>query len=80
MRRKVVGSVILIKHSGEPTVWPVRQTGSDDLAHLHEIFETAVKMCSTELMEGGCLKLLDADSNVIREQRGPTPTYQEEVK
>ena len=72
MSRKVVGSVVLIKHSGEPTVWPVRKTGEDDLAHLLEIFETAISMCSTELLEGGCLKLLDVDNNVIKEHRGTT--------
>jgi len=70
MGRKVIGSVILVKHSGEPTVWPVRQTGDDNVAHLHEIFKTAIAMCSTELLEGGSLKLLDADNNVIKEQRG----------
>ena len=69
-RRPKVGSVILIRHDGTPTVWPVQQTGDNDMAHLLEIFETAVNMCQYELAQGGTLKLLDVDNNLIKEQRG----------
>ena len=69
-RRPKVGSVILIKHDGAPTVWPVQQTGEDDMAHLLEIFETAISMCQYELAQGGTLKLMDVDNNLIKEQRG----------
>ena len=72
MSRPQVGSVILVTHSGEPTVWSVKRTGEDDRSHLLEIFETAVMMCQLELLEGGTLRLLDADNNVIKEQRGIT--------
>lgn len=69
-RRPTVGSVILITHEGKPTVWPVKRTGDDDMAHLLEIFETAKAMCRGELLEGGTLKLMDVDNNLIKEQRG----------
>ena len=69
-RRPVVGRVILIEHGGTPTVWPVKQTGDDDRAHLLEIFKTAINMCYYELAQGGTLKLLDAQGNVIKEHRG----------
>jgi len=69
-RRPTVGTVILIKHDGTPTVWPVKRTGSDDRAHLIEIFETAINMCQYELAQGGTLKLMDSDNNLIKEQRG----------
>ena len=65
-KRPNVGTVILIAHDGKPSVWPVQKTGEDDLAHLLEIFETAKSMCQTELMEGGTLKLLDAENNLIK--------------
>lgn len=67
--RPTVGSVILIKHDGTPTVWTVQKTGDDDLAHLLEIFETAKNMCHYELVQGGTLKLMDVDNNLIKEQR-----------
>ena len=70
MKRPKVGSVILITHDGTPTVWPVEKTGNDDRAHLIEIFETAINMCSYELAQGGTLKLMDADNNLIAEHRG----------
>ena len=69
-RRQTVGTVILIAHDGKPTVWPVQKTGDDDLAHLLEIFETARMMCRSELLEGGTLKLMDAQNNLIKECRG----------
>jgi hypothetical protein len=69
-KRPTVGSVILIKHDGTPTVWPVQKTGDDDMAHLLEIFETARKMCHCELLEGGTLKLMDVDNNLLKELRG----------
>ena len=68
-RRPTVGTIILIKHDGTPTVWPVRGAGVDR-AHLLEIFETAIAMCQYELAHGGTLKLMDADNNLIVEQRG----------
>ena len=68
--RKVVGTVILIAHDGEPTVWSEKRSGDDDMKHLHEVFETAKRMCMLELLEGGTLKLMDADNNLIKEQRG----------
>jgi|TARA_B100002019_G_C20879170_1_gene407818 hypothetical protein len=79
MTRPVIGTIILISHDGRPTVWPVRRRGADDsehlletkdLIHLLETFETAKQTCGTELMEGGTLKLLDAENNLIQEQRG----------
>ena len=69
-KRPKVGEVILIKHDGTPTVWPIQKTGDDDRAHLLEIFETAKGMCHYELVQGGTLKLLDVDNNLIAEQRG----------
>ncbi len=69
-KRPKVGSVILIRHDGTPTVWPVQKTGDNDMDHLLEIFETAVNMCQYELAHGGTLKLMDADNNLIKEQRG----------
>jgi len=68
--RPTIGTVILIAHDGKPTVWPVKQSGDNDLAHLLEVFETAVAMCKTELLEGGTLKLMDAGNNLIKECRG----------
>ena len=41
----------------------------DDMAHLLEIFETATMMCKSELMEGGTLKLFDANNNLVKERR-----------
>ncbi len=68
--RKTIGTVILVEHSGRPTVWPVKRSGQDDRAHLLEIFETAKSMCRTEVAEGGTLKLMDAENNLIDEWRG----------
>jgi|TARA_E500000331_G_scaffold216891_1_gene207860 hypothetical protein len=68
-RREIIGSVLLIEHSGKPTEWSVRRSGSDDMAHLLEIFETATMMCKSELMEGGTIKLFDADDNLVKERR-----------
>jgi hypothetical protein len=68
--RPVVGRVILIEHSGKPTEWTVRQSGDDNTAHLHEIFETAKTMCAYELALGGTLKLIDKDNVQLDEQRG----------
>ena len=70
MTRPVIGTIILISHDGRPTVWPVRRRGADDREHLLETFETAKQTCCTELMEGGTLKLLDTENNLIQEQRG----------
>ena len=70
MKRPKVGEVILITHEGKPTVWPVKRAGDDDMAHLLEIFETAINMCQYELAQGGTLKLLDVDNNLIKEHRG----------
>ena len=69
-KTREVGSVILIGHSGEPTVWPVQKSGDDDTAHLLETFESAKKMCTYELAQGGTLKLIDASGAVIKEHRG----------
>ena len=69
MGSTIIGSVILIEHSGKPTEWPVRRSGSDDMAHLLEIFETATMMCKSELLEGGTLKLFDTKNNLIKERR-----------
>ena len=68
--RQSVGSVILIEHSGKPTVWPVQRTGDDDEANLLEIFETAKMMCTYELAQGGTLKLLDVEGGLVAEHRG----------
>ncbi len=70
MTKPVIGTVILISHDGRPTVWPVRSRGVDDYEYLLETFETAKQTCITELLEGGTLKLLDAENNLIQEQRG----------
>jgi hypothetical protein len=70
MKRPVVGSVVLIKHSGEPQKWTVKRTGDDDNAHLLEIFKTAVMMCKVELNEGGTLLLLDVNGDLIKDHRG----------
>ena len=70
MTRPVIGSVVLISHSGNPTKWSVKRSGDDDNAHLNETFMTAVMMCNKELAEGGTLILLDADGCMIKEQRG----------
>ena len=68
-RTKYIGSVLLIEHDGKPTEWTVKKHGTDDMAHLLEIFETATMMCKSELMEGGTLKLLDVNNNLIKERR-----------
>ena len=68
-KQPVIGNVILIEHDGRPTVWPVKRSGDDDMAHLLEIFETAKNMCFSELSLGGTLKLMDADNNLIKECR-----------
>ena len=67
----IIGEVILVNHEGRPTVWTVQRSGDDDRAHLLEIFETAISMCQYELAQGGTLKLIDADKNLIAEHRGP---------
>ncbi len=68
-KRPVIGNVILIEHDGRPTVWPVERSGADDKIHLLEVFETARRMCYSELRLGGTLKLMDADNNLIKEYR-----------
>jgi hypothetical protein len=69
-KTKAAGSVILIEHSGKPTIWPVQKTGDDDSARLLEVFETAKMMCTYELAQGGTLKLLDSDGGLVAEHRG----------
>jgi len=70
MRKKQIGSIILIEHSGKPTVWPVQEAESDDMTHMIETFESSKRMCTYELAQGGTLKLLDGQGNLIREHRG----------
>ena len=67
---EVLGYILLVTHAGVPTEWPVRtDTLSDqsDLDILKNAFERAKNMCQFELVEGGTMKLYDADRNLIED-------------
>tara|TARA_B100000287_G_scaffold111603_1_gene104030 strand:- start:70 stop:291 length:222 start_codon:yes stop_codon:yes gene_type:complete len=68
--KPVIGTVILIDHDGRPTTWSIQKPEGEEKEYLFEVFEKTRLMCVTELMEGGTLKLLDADNNLLRECRG----------
>lgn len=65
-----IGQIILIDHSGKPTVWPIHKSTVCDAEHLLQAFENAKMMCAYELGMGGTLKLFNTSGELIKEQRG----------
>tara|TARA_B100000700_G_scaffold49271_1_gene52092 strand:+ start:697 stop:912 length:216 start_codon:yes stop_codon:yes gene_type:complete len=65
-----IGQIILIDHSGKPTVWPIQKSTICDDDHLLQMFENAKQMCAYELAMGGTLKLFNTLGELIKEQRG----------
>jgi hypothetical protein len=81
---KTIGSIILIEHSGKPTVWQVHESKTiDDLQVLLGMFEKTKQLCSYELSLGGTVKLFDNNNIMLAEQTGraisPNPLYNKSV-
>ena len=70
MKKKSIGKILLVEHSGKPTEWPVYKAGNDDMKSLLEVFDRVLMMCTYELAMGGTLRLIDSTGKTIREQRG----------
>jgi len=72
MPARTIGTIILVEHSGAPTAWPVTESETKpDHVQLRDMFESARAMCESELLLGGCLKLVDAQNNLVDETRTP---------